>query len=62
MPYVIRNTAGTIIGLTDDDTSSGESLSFDHPEVLYAAVARHTSNIKLRVMCAVLLASSSAVS
>tara|TARA_Y100000052_G_C2946017_1_gene83872 strand:+ start:277 stop:1347 length:1071 start_codon:yes stop_codon:yes gene_type:complete len=25
------------------------------PEVLYAAIARHTSNIKLRIMCAVLL-------
>src|ERR1700709_487703 len=25
------------------------------PEVLYAAIARHTKNIKLRIMCAVML-------
>lgn len=40
---------------TSEQHFSPPRFTVSAPEVLYAAVARHTSNIKLRIMCAVLL-------
>ena len=40
---------------TSEQHFSAPRFAVSAPEVLYAAVAQHTQNIKLRVMCAVLL-------
>ena len=40
---------------TSEQHFSPPRFTVSAPEVLYAAVARHTENIKLRVMCAILL-------
>lgn len=40
---------------TSEQHFSPPRFTVSAPEVLYAAVARHTKNIKLRIMCAVLL-------
>lgn len=40
---------------TSEQHFSPPRFAVSAPEVLYAAIARHTENIKLRIMCAVLL-------
>lgn len=51
----LADTLGFSCWGTSEQHFSPPRFTISAPEVLYAAVARHTKNIKLRIMCSVLL-------